>query len=169
MKFQVPVTMNYGNKKKICKSSGKLGFGMLNERNFRRRKFVMEFKKLKTEGHKLKPSICHLKVKVSVAHLCPTLCDPMDCSSPGSSVHGLFHTKILEWVAISFFSGSSQPRNRTQVSCITGRFFTVSYQKSPCPSATYCPYLNPPTLGFILICKLGLKIITVLSCNKLKR
>lgn len=66
MKFQVPVTMNYGSKKKICILSGKLSFGILNERNFKRRKFVMEFKKAKTEGPELKPNICHLKVKVSV-------------------------------------------------------------------------------------------------------
>ena len=42
-----------------------------------------------------------------VAQLCPTLCDPMDCSLPGSSVHGIFQAKVLEWVAISFSSGSS--------------------------------------------------------------
>ena len=108
MKFQVPVTMNYGSKKKICILSGKLSFGILNERNFKRRKFVMEFKKAKTEGPELKPNICHLNVKVSVA---PTLCNPMDCSSPGFSVHGLFHARILVWVAIPFFSGSSQPGN----------------------------------------------------------
>ena len=43
------------------------------------------------------------------AQLCPTLCDPMDCSPPGSSSHGLFQARILEWVAISFFRGSSRP------------------------------------------------------------
>ena len=51
-------------------------------------------------------------------------CDPMDCSLPGSSVHGIFQARMLEWIAISFFRGSSQPRNRTWVSCIAGRFFT---------------------------------------------
>ena len=50
-------------------------------------------------------------------------CDPMDCSPPGSSVHGIFQARILEGAAISFSRGSSQPRNRTQVS-IAGRFFT---------------------------------------------
>ena len=99
-----------------------------------------------------------------VTQSCLTLCDPMDCSLPGSSVHGdspgkntgvgchallqgIFPThrsnpglphcsqilyclshqgspKILEWVAYPFFRGSSQPRNRTGVSCIAGRFFT---------------------------------------------
>ena len=44
------------------------------------------------------------------------LCDPMYCSLPGSSIHGIFQARILEWVAISFSRGSSHPRNRTQVS-----------------------------------------------------
>ena len=51
-------------------------------------------------------------------------CDPMDCSLPGSSIHRILQARILEWVAISFSRGSSQPRTRTQVSCIAGRFFT---------------------------------------------
>ena len=51
-------------------------------------------------------------------------CDPMDCSTPGSSVHGIFQARILEWVAISFSRGSSQLRSQTQVSCNAGRFFT---------------------------------------------
>ena len=56
---------------------------------------------------------------------CPTLCNPLDCSPPGSSVYGILQARILEWVAISFSRGSSQPRDRTQVSCIASRFFTV--------------------------------------------
>ena len=52
------------------------------------------------------------------AQSCSTLCDPMDCSSPGSSVHGILQAKILKWVAIPFSKGSSQPRDRTQVSCV---------------------------------------------------
>ena len=48
----------------------------------------------------------------------------MDCSPPGSSVHEIFQARILEWVAISFSRGSSQPRDWTQVSCTAGRFFT---------------------------------------------
>ena len=54
----------------------------------------------------------------SVAQLYLTLCDPMDYSLPGSSIHGIFLAKILEWVAILFFRGSSQPRDGTEVSCI---------------------------------------------------
>ena len=56
---------------------------------------------------------------------CLTLCDPMDCSLLGSSVHRIFKARMLEWVAISFSKGSSQPRDQTQVSCIVGGCFTV--------------------------------------------
>ena len=60
-----------------------------------------------------------------VAQSCPTLCDPVDYSPPGSSVHGILRARILEWVAISFSRGSSRPRNRTQVSRIAGRHFNL--------------------------------------------
>ena len=60
-----------------------------------------------------------------VAQSCPTLCDPVDCSPPGSSVHGILQARILEWVAISFSRESSQPRDRTQVSRIAGRCFNL--------------------------------------------
>ena len=56
--------------------------------------------------------------------------DPMDCSLPGSSVHGIFQARILEWVSISFSRGSSQPRDWTQVSRIVGRCFTVWESRS---------------------------------------
>ena len=55
----------------------------------------------------------------SVAQFHPTPCDAMDCNPPGSSVHGIFQTRIQEWVAISSSRGSSQLRNRTQVSCVS--------------------------------------------------
>ena len=59
-------------------------------------------------------------------------CDPTDCSPPGSSVHGILQARTLEWVAISFSRGSSRPRDRTQVSCIAGGFFTNSArERSP--------------------------------------
>ena len=57
--------------------------------------------------------------------LCPALCDPMDCRLPGFSVHGILQARILGWVAILFSRGTSQPRDWTLVSCITGRFFTI--------------------------------------------
>ena len=68
---------------------------------------------------------CESEVKVLVAQSSPTLCNPMDYSPPGSSVHGILQTRILEWVAVPFSRGFSRPRDRTQVSCIAGRFFTV--------------------------------------------
>ena len=58
-------------------------------------------------------------VKVKVTQSCLTLCDPMDYTA-----HGILQARILEWVAVPFSRGSSQPRDRTQVSHIAGRFFT---------------------------------------------
>ena len=52
-------------------------------------------------------------------------CDPIDCNLPGSCVHGIFQARILERVSVSFSRGSFWPRNRTQVSCNAGRFFTL--------------------------------------------
>ena len=76
---------------------------------------------------------CHfllqcMKVKSGseVAQLCPTLSDPMGCSQPGSSVHGILQARILEWVAIPFSRVSSQLKDQTQVSCIAGGFFLPS-------------------------------------------
>ena len=65
-----------------------------------------------------------------VAQSCPTLFDPMDCSLPGSSVHGIFQAGVLEWVAISYSRGSSRPRDRTQISHIVGRCFIVWVTKN---------------------------------------
>ena len=72
-----------------------------------------------------------LSLGSEVAQSCPTLCDPMDCSLPGSTIHGGFQARILEWVAISFSRRSSRPRDWTWVSHmvgivgIVGRRFTV--------------------------------------------
>ena len=63
-------------------------------------------------------------LKVLVAQSCLTLCNPMGSNPSFSSVHGILQ-RILEWIAIPFSRGSSQPRNQTQVSCIAGRFFTI--------------------------------------------
>ena len=62
----------------------------------------------------------------SVAQLCPTLCDPIDCSPPGSSVHGMFQARTLEWLWDFFLSpGTFLTRDQTHVSCIScsGRWF----------------------------------------------
>ena len=65
------------------------------------------------------------KVKVIVTQLCLILGDPMDYSPPGSSVHEFLQARILEWVAMPSSRGSSQPRDRTQVFPMAGRFFTI--------------------------------------------
>ena len=62
-----------------------------------------------------------LESESEVAQLCLTLCDPMDCSLLDSSVHGIFQARVLEWIAISFFRGSSRPSDQTRVSRIAGR------------------------------------------------
>ena len=66
-----------------------------------------------------------------VAQSCPTLCNPMDCSPPGSSIHGIFWARILEWGAISLSGESSWPRDWTRVSCIAGRLYRLSHQGIP--------------------------------------
>ena len=81
----------------------------------------------RTEGHgTLSLAIpCYGLMPWSEVKSCPTLCDPIDCSLSGSSVHEIFQARVLESIAISFSRGSSRPRNRTRVSHITGRRFTV--------------------------------------------
>ena len=69
---------------------------------------------------KLRISVCS-----KVSELCLTLCNPRDCSPPGFSVYGILQAKILEWVAIPFSRGSSQPRDWTLVSHIANIFFTI--------------------------------------------
>ena len=73
-------------------------------------------------------------ITCSVTELCLTLCDPMDYSLPGSSIHGILQARILEWVAMPSSTGSSCPRNRTCVSCsscIAGGFFTTEPPGKP--------------------------------------
>ena len=66
-----------------------------------------------------------LESESEVAQSRLTLCDPMDCSPSGCSVHGILQARILQWAAISFSRASSQPKDRTHVSCIADRRFTV--------------------------------------------
>ena len=70
-------------------------------------------------------------MKVLLPQSCRTLCDPMDCSPPDSSVHGILQVRILEWVVIPFSGGFSFPRDQTWVSCIAGRFFIVLTDQKP--------------------------------------
>ena len=71
--------------------------------------------------HKAYLRTCPLDEELS----CVQLCNVMDCSPPGSTLLGISQARILEWVAISFSRGSSSSRDRTQVFCIAGGFFTV--------------------------------------------
>ena len=70
-------------------------------------------------------SVCVCVCVCVCGQSCPTLCDPMDCSPPGSSVRGLLQARILEWVTIPISRGSSWPRDWTSVSHTAARFFTV--------------------------------------------
>ena len=85
-----------------------------------------------------------MKVKVKVAQSCPTLCNHMDCSLPGSSAHGILQARILQWVAYLFSRGTSWPRNQTRVSCIAGGFFTKSLAAAAAKSLQSCPTLCDP-------------------------
>ena len=81
----------------------------------------------------------HLCCAVLLLQLCLTLCNPMGCSSPGSSVHGILQARILELVAISFSRGSSQFMNQIHISCgslIVGGFFTDEPSGKPMVSST---------------------------------
>ena len=75
--------------------------------------------------------ILELLMCVLVAQLCPTLCDPTDCSSAGSSVHGILQAGILEWVTIPFSRGSSPPRNQTLFPPLQADSLLSSHQGSP--------------------------------------
>ena len=85
-------------------------------------------------SHRLTPNMCE-KHTCSVAKSCQILCDSMDCSLPGSSVHGILQARMLEWVAISSSRGSSRPRDRTPGPCcisyIAGEFFTTEPPGKP--------------------------------------
>ena len=66
-----------------------------------------------------------LYVCVLVTQSCPDLCDPIDCSPPGSSVHEILEARILEWVAVPFSRASSWPGDQTRGSCTVGGFFSI--------------------------------------------
>ena len=72
-----------------------------------------------------------LKRTIVCVPSCLTLCDPTDCSPPGSSVLGISQARMLDWVAIPFCRGSSWPRDRTHISCIASRFFTTESRGKP--------------------------------------
>ena len=88
----------------------------------------------------------HTETEVAQSYL--TICDPMDCSLPGSSIPGISQARVLEWVAISFSRWSSQSRDQTQVSRTAGRRFTVwTTREAPLFIWSY-PYNLNMELGF---------------------
>ena len=74
---------------------------------------------------RVEPTTLLWKSENEVAQSCPALCNPMDGSLPGSSAHEIFQARVVEWAAISFSRGCSQPRDRTRVSYIADRCFTA--------------------------------------------
>ena len=74
--------------------------------------FMSQHRKNSVRGKVIDMCVCQ------VLHLCLALCDPVDCSPPGSSVHGILQARLLEWVAKPFSRGSSRPRDRTHISCL---------------------------------------------------
>ena len=88
---------------------------------------------------------------------------PYNCSLPGSSIHGILQTRILEWVAISFSRGSSQPRDWTWVFCIAGRFFTVWATKKG-HVCVWCVYTHTHTYIWYIF---GINLLmSILNCRK---
>ena len=94
--------------------------------------FIFSLCPFPTHGHPLLSTTFNMwsnippcQICAKLLQWCPILCGPMDCSPPGSSVHGLLQARTLEWVAISFSRGSSWPRDWTQVSHIAGRRFNL--------------------------------------------
>ena len=75
--------------------------------------------------------VCTRARAYSVIHLCLTLCNPMNSSPPGSSVHGILQARILEWVAISSSRASFGPRIEAASCALAGRFFTTAHVGSP--------------------------------------
>ena len=100
----------------------------------------------------------------SVSHSVLSLCNPTNCSPPGSSVLGILQARILEWVAVSFSRNSSWRRDRTQVSCVAGRFFhQLSYKGSLCLGVPFpgSSARNPLTMLFILLIQVSIKRLGV--------
>ena len=107
--------------------------------------------------HLLWKNVCQL-ICVLVTQSCPTLCDPMDGSLLGSSVHGILQARIPEWVAI-LFSRSAWTRDWTQASCIAGRFFTPEPPQKPLSS--HLPTFKSGYLFLLLSCSNSLYILDI--------
>ena len=95
---------------------------------------------------------------------CPTFCNPMDCSTPGSSVHEIFQARILEWVAMPFFRGSSRPRIWTNISCILTE--PLGKPPKPCEIVLLFLFYKWIICGTETSCR-SLKIMQLGSCGPL--
>ena len=93
----------------------------------------------------------YLPTCVLVTQPCLTLCDPMDCSPLGSSVHGILQAGILEWVAIPYSRGSSQPRDQTQSLALQAVSLPLSYQGSPYSGKIFMALLQDNILRRVYI------------------
>ena len=96
---------------------------------------------------------------------CLTLCNPMDCSPPGTSVHEILQARILEWVAISFSRGSSRPRDRTNLGLPHCRqmHYYLSHQGSPCYMGGTLKY-QYPVAATIFFCSCRKYLLQILVC-----
>ena len=105
--------------------------------------------------YKICVSECICMWCAELLQLCPTLCDFMDCSPPGSSVHGILQARILEWVAMPSSRGSSEPRDRTQVSCVSCIGRQVLYHQHHQGSRSRCTstqmYVSLSTYDVVII------------------
>ena len=105
--------------------------------------------------------VCVCVCVMKVVQSCPTLCDPLDCSLPGSFVHGILQARILKWVAIPFSRGSTWPRDQTQVSCIAGKFFIWATGKPICIRVKSTIYVSASCARLCSLCLTNLCIISI--------
>ena len=112
------------------------------------------------QGYQSTASQCHLQLAClcacSVAQLCPTFYDPMNCNPPGSSVHRILQPEILEWLSMPSSRGSSWSRDQTGVSCITSRFSAME-PTGRSPPTYMTIQIFPLTLGVVF------SLITLIS------
>ena len=115
----------------------------------------------------------YLSVCLLVTKSCLTIWDPMHCSPPGSSIHGILRVRRLEWVAMPSSRGSSRPRDHTVVSRIAGRFFTIWATRFVLPwmkcihicNDRHAPLHNPPQIFSPPQVPLSVNFLHIWTCN----
>ena len=120
---------------------------------------------MSSPARKLCSYVCIMYSIVLLAQLCLTLCDPKDCSLPGYSVYGILQARILEWAAIHFSRGSSQPRDQTWVSWIAGRLFIVWAIEKPHILIRVHIYTNSANIDSICVAHRHISYFHWLSYN----